>query len=335
MQPEFTAYQNSPHSRVSCVNCHIGPGAGWFVRSKLSGVRQVLAVNFDTFSRPIRSPVHDLRPARETCEQCHWPLKFSGDKFLVRRSYNDDEKNTPMVSVLVLKLGGHTWQGADGIHGRHVDDKERIRYIATDERRQVIPWVSYIDDSGKTLEYLSEDVKPSAEELARGEHRTMDCMDCHNRPSHNFLLPERAVDHALSEGRISTELPSIKKKAVELLRAEYPDRDTASQRIVSGLLDHYRTDHPEVFAQKRKLVETAAEQVSAIYLRNIFPDMKITWGTYPDNIGHEDFPGCFRCHDGRHKSPDGRVITKECSACHTVLAVEDEDPAILANLGLK
>ena len=335
MQPEYTAYQNSPHGRVACVDCHIGPGASWFVRSKLSGVRQVFAVTFKTYSRPIPSPVRELRPARETCEQCHWPQKFTGDKFLLRTKYSDDEKNTPLTTVLVLKIGGHSGQGAVGIHGRHLDTTERIRYISTDGHRQVIPWVSYLDDSGKTVEFVTGDAKPSREELDRGELRVMDCMDCHNRPTHAYQLPERAMDRALGEGRISPDLPYIKRKAVELLRADYPDRDTAQQKITAGLTDFYRANYPQVFSLHRALVETAAVQVAAIYLRNIFPQMKITWGTYPNNLGHEDFLGCFRCHDGNHTAADGRIITQDCSACHTLLAVEDPKPKILTDLGIK
>jgi len=335
MQPEYTAYQNSPHGRVACVGCHIGPGASWFVRSKLSGVRQVFAVTFKTYSTPIPSPVHELRPARETCEQCHWPQKFTGDKFLVRTKYSDDEKNTSLTTVLVLKIGGHSGQGGVGIHGRHLDTTERIRYISTDGRRQVIPWVSYLDGSGKAVEYITGDAKPSREELDRGEHRVMDCMDCHNRPTHAFQLPERAVDRALNEGRISTELPYIKKQAVELLRVEYPDRETAQQKIAAGLAEFYRANYPQVFSQHRASIEKASEQVAAVYLRNVFPQMKVTWGTYPNNIGHEDFLGCFRCHDGNHASADGRIITQDCSACHTLLAVEETNPKILTDLGIK
>jgi hypothetical protein len=335
MAPEFAAYQDSPHSRVHCVECHIGPGAPWFVRSKLSGVRQVFAVNFKTYSRPIPSPVKELRPARETCEQCHWPQKFHGDKFLVRTKYSDDEKNTPLTTVLVLKVGGRTWQGSVGIHGRHLDSVERISYISIDARRQVIPRVTYTGDDGKSVEYVSSDVQTTAEQLAKGEHRRMDCMDCHNRPTHAFQLPERAVDKAMSEGRISAELPYIKKKAVEVLRAEYPDRRTATQRIADVLTEFYRSSYPESYSKHRALIEAAITQVQAIYLRNVFPEMKVTWGTYANNIGHEDFPGCFRCHDGSHSSADGRVISADCTACHTILAMEDPNPKVLSELGLK
>ncbi len=217
MAPEYAAYQNSPHSRVECVECHIGAGAGWFVRSKVSGLRQVFAVAFHTYSRPIPSPVKYLRPARETCEQCHWPQRFTGNKFLVNTSYKDDEKNTPQTDVLLLKIGGLGWQGSVGIHGHHLADNERIRYISTDPERQTIPAVYFTDENGKTTEFISSDAKPTKEQLDKGEHRVMDCVDCHNRPTHAFDLPENAVDKQISLGRISPELPFVKKKAVELL----------------------------------------------------------------------------------------------------------------------
>lgn len=335
MAPEYTAYQDSPHARVGCVGCHIGPGAPWFVRSKLSGVRQVFAVTFNTYSTPIPSPVRELRPARETCEQCHWPQRFVGDKFLVRTKYTDDEANTPLTTVLVLKVGGRTYQGSVGIHGRHLDSTERIRYVSTDGRRQVIPRVTYLDDEGKTVEFVSQDVQTTPEQLARAEHRVMDCMDCHNRPTHAFQLPERAVDQAMAEGRISPQIPYIKKKAVEMLRADYPSRDTAKQKIGDALVEYYRTSYAEFYRQHRAQVEAAVDQVQHIYLRNVFPNMKVFWGTYPNNIGHEDFLGCFRCHDSNHTSQDGRMITQDCNACHTILAMEDPNPKVLQDLGVK
>jgi hypothetical protein len=335
MSPEFSAYQNSPHSRVECVECHIGPGAGWFVRSKLSGLRQVFAVTFHTYSRPIPSPVKYLRPARDTCEQCHWPQRFSGDKIIVKTNYKDDEKNTLMTTAVVMKIGGRTTSGFVGIHGRHLDDGSRIHYISTDERRQVIPVVFYTDDLDKTVEYVSTDVKVSKQELEKGEKRTMDCIDCHNRPTHAFELPANAVDLRMSRGLISPELPYIHKKAVELLNADYPDRDSAQKLIVEGVENYYRTSYPDVYSGKRTLIDQSAENVAKIYLRNIFPDMKMSWGVHPNNLGHNDFPGCFRCHDGSHTSADGRTISNDCAACHNLLAVQDENPKILSDLGLR
>jgi len=335
MAPEYSAYENSPHSRVECVHCHIGPGAGWFIRSKLSGLRQVFAVTFHTYSRPIPSPVKYLRPARDTCEQCHWPQRFSGDKFILKTNYKDDEKNTPMTTALVMKIGGRTSSGSVGIHGRHLDDGSRIHYISTDERRQVIPVVYYTNDKGKTVEYISTDIKVSKQELEKGEQRTMDCIDCHNRPTHAFELSANAVDLRMSRGLISPELPYIRKKAVELLKADYPNRDIGQKQIVEGIENYYRTSYPDVYNGKRVLIEQSAENVAKIYLRNIFPDMKMGWGVHPNNLGHNDFPGCFRCHDGSHTSADGQTISNDCTACHNLLAVQEENPKLLADLGLQ
>jgi hypothetical protein len=334
MAPEYTAFVDSPHSRVGCVQCHIGPGADWFVRSKLSGARQVLAVAFETYSRPIPSPVHELRPARETCEQCHWPRKFHGDKLVVRTRFSEDEANTRLTTVLMLRIGGQAARGSTGIHGRHLADKERIHYVST-QGRQVISKVSYVDDAGRTVEYMSEDPAAQPAPGQAVEQRGMDCMDCHNRPSHSFQLPERAVDRALAEGRISPELPFVRKKAVEILRADYPDRETAGRRIAESLGAYYAAAHPAVYGGRRALVDAAGAQLKEIYLRNVFPEMKVAWGTYPDNIGHEDFPGCFRCHDDKHKSAGGKVISQDCAACHAVLAMEEENPKVLADLNLK
>ena len=335
MAPEYSAYQNSPHAHVECVECHIGPGAGWFVRSKLSGLRQVYAVTFHTYSRPIPSPVKYLRPARETCEQCHWPQRFSGDKFIVKTNYKEDEKNTPMTTALLMKIGGRSSTGSVGIHGRHLDDGSRIHYISTDEHRQVIPVVFYTDDKGKTVEFVSTDIKANKQELEKGEHRAMDCVDCHNRPTHAFELPENAVDQRMSRGLISPDLPFIRKKAVELLKANYPDRETAQKQIEEGITNYYKTSYPEIYNGKRALVEQSADNVAKIYMRNIFPEMKVNWGVHPNNLGHNDFPGCFRCHDGSHTSADGQTISNDCNACHNLLAVQEENPKILTNLGLQ
>ena len=335
MDPEYTAYQNSPHSRVACVECHIGPGAGWFVRSKLSGLRQVFAVTFHTYSRPIPSPVKYLRPARETCEQCHWPQRFTGDKFLVNTSYKDDEKNTPQTDVLVLKVGGRTWQGSVGIHGHHLSDSARIRYISTDAERMTIPAVYYTDDSGKTTEFISTDAKPTQQQLDKGDHRVMDCVDCHNRPTHAFDLPENAVDKQMSGGQISTGLPYIRKEAVEVLKVNYPTRDVAQQSIAREINKFYQTNYPAIYQAQRTVVEQAGAEVAKIYLRNVFPDMRVTWGTHPNNIGHNDSPGCFRCHDGSHTSADGQTIPNDCSTCHQILAAGEVKPKVLTDLGMK
>ncbi len=335
MQPEYTAFLDSPHSRVGCAQCHIGPGASWFVKSKLSGTRQLFAVMFKTYHRPIEDPVRNLRPARETCEQCHWPNKFTNDKLVIRTHYADDEANTPSTSVLLMKIGGNTARGQVGIHGRHMEEGTEITYISTDEHRQVIPQVTYRDRSGKTVVFQTDDFKSiPADKLAKAEKRTMDCIDCHNRPTHAFQLPEPAVDQAITGHAISTELPFIKKKAVEVLKVSYPDRETAQKQIPLAIEDFYKASYPAVYQQHRDLVAQAGQSVLAIYLRNVFPEMKLTWGTHPNNLGHEDFPGCFRCHDGMHTAADGRSIEADCNTCHVLLAQDEKDPKVLKDLGL-
>jgi hypothetical protein len=334
MAPEYTAFLDSPHSRVGCVRCHVGPGPHGFVRAKLSGVRQLFGVAFDNYSRPVPSPVKQLRPASETCEQCHWPQRFVGDRFRVRAHFADDEQNTPSWTVLVLKVGGRAGKGASGIHGRHIGTGSRITYTSADQRRQVIPRVSVMDAEGHAQEYVSTEPIASPDPEG-GEQRQMDCMDCHNRPTHAFQLPERAVDDALADGRIDAQLPYIKKMAVETLRAEYPDRDTALQQIAERLGTYYRTSYPAVYQAHRPSLEASVGAVQAIYGRNVFPQMKVTWGTYPSNIGHDEAIGCFRCHDESHKRADGTTITQDCNACHTILAQDEKDRKVLSNLGLE
>ena len=335
MQPEYTTFLNSPHQRVGCVQCHIGAGASWFVRSKISGLRQVYAVTFHTYDRPIPSPVEHLRPSRETCEQCHWPQKFTGDKLEIRNSFKDDEANTETTTVLLMKIGGGEGSGGVGIHGHHLADTPRIQYIASDQQRQTITDVLWTDDSGKRVVFSTSDTKPTAEQFAARGARTMDCVDCHNRPTHIFEVPERAVDASMSQGQISAELPFIKKEALVVLKENYPDRDTARLKIASALDAYYRTSYPNVYRDKRALVTAAINGVQAIYLRNIFPEMNVTWGVHPNNLGHNDFIGCFRCHDGAHTSADGRTITNDCDACHHLLAVDETNPKVLADLGVK
>jgi hypothetical protein len=329
MQPEYTAFQNSPHSHLECITCHIGAGASWFVRSKLSGVGQVVAVTFNTYPRPIPSPVHNLRPARETCETCHWPQKYSEDRLRVFPKFAEDETNTLTKTVMLLKVGGGN-KGL-GIHGTHLGPGVKIRYAPADEARQTINWVEYnnANEKRKSL-YLANGAKADPGPVVR----EMDCMDCHNRPSHSYELPERAVDNAMYAGSISAALPFARKKSVELLRAKYSGRDDAARRIPAEWQKFYEQQYPAAYSQHKAEVEKSGKGVLAIYNRNIFPEMKVDWGRYPVNVGHTDFPGCFRCHDESHVASDGRKITQDCSACHNLLATEEPNPKILTDLGL-
>lgn len=327
MAPEYTAYQNSPHSRVDCVQCHIGPGAAWEVKAKISGLRQVFKVVFNSYSRPTPAPVHDLRPARDTCESCHWPQKFGTDRVRVVNKYADDETNSPTKSVLLMRIGGGHMK--KGIHGAHLEEGVTIRYRPADDKRQTIPWVERTKRGEAPTVYLAKDVKK--EDVEKYEIREMDCVDCHNRPTHTYDMPDGAVDRAIAEGRVSADLPFAKKTALEVLKKEY--KAGADQELVKDFIAFYQSKYPDVYAKDKATVESSAAALLPIYRRNIFPDMKVTWGTYPNNIGHMDFPGCFRCHDDEHKAGPDKVIAQDCSSCHELLATDEKDPKILTDFG--
>ena len=325
MQPEYTAFQRSPHSRLRCADCHIGSGADWFVKSKLSGSWQMVAVALNLYPTPIPSPVHNLRPARETCEQCHWPTRHIGDKLEVRSKFAADEANTETKTVLLMKVGGQQGTSSTGIHW-HVDRGVQIRYLS-DPNRQDVYDVEMTTADGKTKAFKTKD-QPSGPT----QWRTMDCVDCHNRPSHTFKPPEREVDDALQDGRIDKTLPFVKREALRLLTASYPSQDAARAGIAQGLETFYKSSYADAATAKAPAIAAAGKALGDIYAWNVFPAMKVTWGTYKSNIGHDDAPGCMRCHDKKHVAADGARITGSCKSCHTVVADDEKDPEILSTL---
>jgi hypothetical protein len=325
MQPEYTAYQRSPHSRVTCASCHIGPGADWFVKSKLSGSWQVIAVAFKLYPRPIPTPLHDLRPARETCEQCHWPTKFAGDRLRIRVHYSEDEKNTELRSVLLVRVGGVQGHGSSGIH-RHVDPGIKIRYLS-DSKRETIYQVELTSRDGSVKTFKGEALPPE-----EAVWRTMDCVDCHNRPTHIFRQPAEEVDAALQDGRIDRGLPFIKREGMRAVQVAYSSHDAARRGIAKEIDAFYRQHYPRIAASRAAAVQQAGKALGDMYCWNVFPKMRVTWGTYPSHLGHKDSPGCFRCHDGNHKTASGEAISNDCSTCHSLLAVEQENPEILKQL---
>ena len=311
MQPELVTYQNGPHARVSCVECHIGPGATWFVKSKLSGTYQVYAVAFNKYPRPIKTPITNLRPAQETCEQCHWPKKFVGN---LERTYDyflGDQTNTPFSVRMLMKVGGGdpTHGPVGGIHW-HMNVGNKVQYYASDEKRQVIPWVRITDADGVVTEFRKPGFTNAVPEDAL---RKMDCMDCHNRPAHMYATPDKAVNLAMSLNHIDRSLPFIKSNSVYILTQKYSNETHATESIATYLAAKY----PESASRKAAIIE-----VQKIYRDNFFPEMNASWQVYPDNIGHKDWPGCFRCHDGQHKTADGKrsIKANDCNACHTILA---------------
>jgi hypothetical protein len=325
MQPEYTAHQRSAHARVKCAECHIGPGADWFVKSKLSGAWQVVSVAFDLYPRPVPTPIHDLRPARETCEQCHWPTKFVGDKLRVHSVYDEDEANTELKTAVLLKVGGHKGNGSSGIHW-HVDPGVQIRFRASEDREEIYQ-VEYTAPDG-TVKLFEAGELPG--EL--GEWRQMDCVDCHNRPSHQYRLPGDEIDAALESGRIDASLPFVKREGLQLIQADYASHDEAKAGIADALAGFYRQNYPEVAANRADAVAAAGQELGQIYSYNVFPAMNVGWGTYPDHSGHQETPGCFRCHNRKLKTADGDRIPRNCSLCHSVLANKEKDPELLASL---
>ena len=320
MEPEYTTYRNSPHARVRCVDCHVGPGADWYIKSKLSGLYQVYAVAFDRFPRPIPGTIASLRPAQETCEQCHWPAKFFGSQQVRFVHYLSDAKNTRWEVNLLLKTGGTEpfGQQGQGIHW-HMNIDNRIEYIATDKDRQQIPWIRARNrETGHTKVYTS-DPKLSEAEIAAAEVRVMDCMDCHNRPSHILRSPRQAIDRALELGEIDASLPSIMDTGTKFLKGDYPSVAAAENAIERGVMAYYGERHPALVESRRDDLARAVGALQQIYRGNVFPEMKARWDVYPTNIGHMAFPGCMRCHDGEHKSADGTVVSRECATCHTIV----------------
>ncbi len=322
MYPEYTAYQASPHSRVTCSECHVGSGADYLVKSKLSGIPLLFTTIFGTYDRPIPTPVENLRPARETCEQCHRPERFAGDLVRVHTTYLTDEENTQKVDTRILRVGGGEFEVARDIHW-HI--AAMVWYLALDEERQEISWVGVEDKSGELTEYINR--KKAAEitpqRIEEGK-RLMDCMDCHNRATHIFHSPEELIDTALLQGTIDSSLPFIKREALNALD---PPNSSLAEAIakVEAIKDFYKTAYPEIYAEKWRAIEDAIEELKEIARLTTFPDMQVSWKTYIDNIAHQESPGCLRCHGklvAITGDQEGKIIDAGCDSCHYFLTSE-------------
>jgi hypothetical protein len=312
MEPEWKAHQAFPHAQVKCVQCHVGPGAKGFVAAKANGTRQLWHVIINTIPKPVPAPVHTMPDAEFTCKSCHWDEKDHGDKVKVIREYADDETGTETATTLQMHVGGGraAFGAGKGIHW-HMNIANKVEYIATDAQRQTIPWVRLTDRNGNVKEFVVEGTKP--EDLAKGERRTMDCMDCHNRPAHSYeLSPERAVDNAIASGELPRTLPFARKEAVAAVKDEYPSGAEALRGIEARLRKIYAAKSSDPALAK------TISAVQQIYSTNVFPAMQVKWGTYPNNIGHNFFNGCFRCHDESHLAKDGSTIKQDCETCHAM-----------------
>jgi len=327
MKPEYVAYKAGAHARVGCVHCHVGPGAGWYVRSKLSGAYQLYSVSFNKYPRPITTPVHNLRPAPETCEQCHWPEKFFGAQMKVFNHYAYDEKNSLRQTRMLLNVGGGspTTGQVAGIHW-HMNIANTIDYISTDHQRQAIPWVRIKDREGNVVEYHDRTRRLTQPQIDAATPRRMDCVDCHNRPAHVYLPPDAALDQSFAAGRLDTSLPFLKREAVAALNKSYQTEDEAVRSIATTLDGFYKSNYSQLYAQKSDEIKGAVTETQRIFKTYFFPEMKTNWATHPNNIGHLYSSGCFRCHDGEHVSDSGKVIRNDCNICHTVI-YDSENPA--------
>ena len=325
MEPEHTAHSRSPHSRVSCASCHIGPGADWFVKSKLDGAWQLVSVTFDLYQRPIPTPLHDLRPARETCEQCHWPTKHIGDKLRIIKHFEEDEQNTELTTALLLKVGGTQGTSSTGIHW-HVDPNVDIRY-RSDETREEVYEVEYSNAATGVDKQYSIRKAPEG-----GVWRSMDCVDCHNRPSHIYQSPGPAIDVAIDSGQIDRSLPYVKREGLRIIDAKYESHEAARAEITAQLTAYYAENYPELSTSEAAKIETAATALGDIYSVNVFPQMEVWWDVYPNHIGHEQSDGCFRCHKRSMRTEDREQVSTECENCHILLAEEEENPDIMSVL---
>lgn len=338
MYPQLTRYKSSPHSNVACTECHVGPGWQAFVQSKIDGTRQLIETLTNTVSRPIKSPVKNLRPARETCETCHTPTSFKDNIVKNIMHYDNDEANTPILTSLILKMGGfqESTGHSQGIHW-HIQSK--IYYIAADEQRQKMLWIGVEQPDGSLKEYFSRDLIGMGQtdfvEQARkeGKVREMDCIDCHNRAAHYIPTPEESVDQAISDGLISHDLPYVRSKAVDLLSKTYASPEEAHAAIEKLAAEYKLSPAGAVSPDKVQKLQGA---LTRIYDTTVFPDMNLDWKTNPNNANHTPTAGCFRCHDGNHVladsvgSPQGeQVISVQCNLCHTVPIIGKGDEMVV------
>jgi hypothetical protein len=321
-EPEYVTYQHSSHARVTCVECHVGQGADWYVKSKLSGLYQVYSTIFKKYPRPVPTPIHSMRPERETCERCHWPEKFYSRKLRVQRSYLADSANTEWNLSLVMKIGPEfkAMGNSEGIHW-HINKNFKIEYASNTRDRESIPWVKLTNlKTGEVKIFMDEENRLDKKTLDTLEVRTMDCMDCHNRPSHLFKSAPDYVDNAFVSGMLPKDLPYLKQAAMEALKMPFPTIDVAMRNISTNILKYYKDEHPEVLKSNEQKVLMAIEAIQGEYKLNVFPYMRADASKYPNHIGHLESKGCFRCHSDRHKTAKGETISRNCEICHTIIA---------------
>ena len=336
MPPQYASYLVSSHARVNCVECHVGRGliATQFTR-KLSDISHVVRFVGADYEIPIY--VKSLRPASQICERCHNPTKFSDDSLREYKHYDAARNNELSVTYLLFKTGGGTAREGRG-KGIHWHIENKIEYIATDNPHleQVIPWVRVTyTDSGQVDEYVDVEANlpPDFVQQNQANIKVIDCMNCHNRDSHMFPSPSDALDDAMSRGIIPTDIPYFKQNAVAVMERQYPSAEEG-QRAIGGLRDYYAVNWPDYYTKNTDKVNQAVDQVQQLYARMAFPTMDVNWTTHPNNLGHKDWPGCFRCHDGKHLNQNKESIRIECNLCHSI-PLKDRPDGTTATLAVQ
>ena len=320
MPPQDIVYKLSPHANVTCEECHIGRAsfANQLTR-KSQGLKETYYQVFKLYEFPIRAKA--LRPARDTCEKCHQPEAFSDDSLRTISRFADDLHSTESKIYLILKTGGGAKREGLG-RGIHWHIVNKVEYYPVDELDQEIPFVRVHNDDGTTTEYV--DVASGFDPATIDESQlvTMDCVTCHNRITHEFAFPEESINIAMARGQISSEIPVIHKRAVEALSVEYASRDEAFAAF-DDLENYYKTT--DYYPGHGEQIRSAIQTLKDIYDRTVFHDQQVDWTTHPNNLGHVNSPGCFRCHDGKHLDNQQQAIRLECNVCHSIPVVAGTD----------
>jgi nitrate/TMAO reductase-like tetraheme cytochrome c subunit len=321
MPPEYTAYLTSPHARVDCVDCHIGKG---FITTRITrkagDAKHIIRLAFKDYEFPITA--EEMRPARETCELCHFPEKFSDDSLREIKHFGNDTYNTPSSTYLVLKTGGGTKRAGLG-QGIHWHIENPVYYYATDHAESNIPYVQVVAEDGSVTEYLDIESDFDPAHIAEENLKEMDCITCHNRITHLVKPPEKVLDQLLENNVISRDIPEIRRQAVYLFEIPYETKDAALDRI-AGLEGFYREYYPEFSVENSALIEEAIIALQEAYDQSVYPEQKSDWNSHPNNVGHQFSPGCFRCHDGKHLSEEQEAIRLECNLCHAIPVVAEQ-----------
>jgi nitrate/TMAO reductase-like tetraheme cytochrome c subunit len=329
MKPQSIAHHQSVHRNVGCVDCHIVPGAAGFVAAKMNGTKQLIEVMLNNYPRPVPPGLHSgrLAPSAETCEECHARSVDNGSRLRVISKFKDDETNTPIRTVLTMRVGGPQ---SGGIHGAHIRPGIEIRYRTADPKRETIPVVEYRNrNSNETRTYSVADAKDPGPEFV------MQCADCHNRQGHAFQQPDAAIDAAMAAGQIPTGLPFAHKTGTAILNGKYADDEDAARKIPAAFAAFYRDTYPDVSSKRSADIERTGNVLVSLYRNNVFSDLGVKWGSYPTNLGHADNFGCFRCHDESHATPEKKTITQDCSTCHEAVAMDEAAPEVLKTLGIE